>query len=207
MIWRLMTVQPGLAAPRCRDNHLSYSQVNISAYDDSVVNTRNGQEAPGALESVRTLLNTWHIPNDTRRAEDRFDEYAGQIRPSEAQRRELLALRTDFRKAVERAVDTAEVLNDWIERLEIRPRIVDDVIGFGHRGGLPAELVAAVLEAIAAGRWHRLKACPDCRWVFYDHSRNASKRWCLMTAGGPDGRSCGSIAKVRAHRQRTRSTG
>jgi predicted RNA-binding Zn ribbon-like protein len=82
---------------------------------------------------------------------------------------------------------------------------VDDTIAFTHPGGLGADLVSAALEAIAAGRWRRLKACPDCRWVFYDHSRNASKRWCLMTAGGPDGRSCGSIAKVRAHRRRTRT--
>jgi predicted RNA-binding Zn ribbon-like protein len=37
--------------------------------------------------------------------------------------------------------------------------------------------------------------------VFYDHTRNASKRWCLMNAGGPNGRACGTIAKVRRYRQ------
>jgi len=63
-------------------------------------------------------------------------------------------------------------------------------------------ILVAVVAAIAAGTWPRLKVCPDCRWAFFDHTRNASKRWCLMTAGGSDGRSCGSIAKVRRYRQR-----
>ena len=43
----------------------------------------------------------------------------------------------------------------------------------------------------------RLKACPDCRWVFYDNSRNGSKRWCGMYAGEEGGRACGTIAKVK----------
>ncbi|MGQ0418393.1 CGNR zinc finger domain-containing protein, partial [Bacillus sp. HC-TM] len=45
-----------------------------------------------------------------------------------------------------------------------------------------------------------LKACPDCRWVFYDHSRNGSKRWCGMYAGEEGGRACGTIAKVKNYR-------
>ncbi|WP_429448818.1 CGNR zinc finger domain-containing protein [Paraburkholderia sp. 40] len=35
-----------------------------------------------------------------------------------------------------------------------------------------------------------------------DHTRNGSKRWCSMTKGGPDGRACGTIAKVAAYRAR-----
>ncbi|GAB3644502.1 CGNR zinc finger domain-containing protein [Glycomyces tarimensis] len=170
-----------------------------------MVSTGSGQEAPGALEAVRALLNTWRIPNDTRRAEDHFDEYAEQAGLPQARRHELLALRADLRRTVERSADTADVVNEWIGRLELRPRVADGAVGFSHRGDRAGDLVAAVLEAIAAGHWRRLKACPDCRWVFYDHSRNGSKRWCLMTAGGPEGRSCGSIAKVRAHRRRARA--
>ncbi|MGI4859348.1 MAG: CGNR zinc finger domain-containing protein [Janthinobacterium lividum] len=51
-------------------------------------------------------------------------------------------------------------------------------------------------------QWPRLKTCADCRWAFYDHTRNRSKRWCGMTKGGPDGRACGTIAKVGAYRAR-----
>ncbi|GAA2273871.1 CGNR zinc finger domain-containing protein [Glycomyces scopariae] len=169
-----------------------------------MVNNAGDQAAPGTLEALRALLNTWRIPNDTREAEDRFEAYADDAGLSRAERRELLSLRDELRRVVERTADTDAVVNDWTVRLDVRPRVSGDGVGFVHRGGPAGDMVTAALDAIAAGRWHRLKACPDCRWVFYDHSRNGAKRWCLMTAGGPDGRSCGSIAKVRAHRQRAR---
>jgi predicted RNA-binding Zn ribbon-like protein len=37
----------------------------------------------------------------------------------------------------------------------------------------------------------------DCQWLFLDHSRNRSRRWCDMT-------TCGNRAKARRHYQRTR---
>ena len=42
------------------------------------------------------------------------------------------------------------------------------------------------------GHWQRMKACrnPQCRWVFYDHSRNRTGTWCSM-------RVCGNRHKVR----------
>jgi predicted RNA-binding Zn ribbon-like protein len=60
-----------------------------------------------------------------------------------------------------------------------------------------AEIGQAVLRAQADGSWERLKACRDeeCRWVFYDSSRNRSGTWCDMGL-------CGSRTKVRAYRQR-----
>lgn len=36
---------------------------------------------------------------------------------------------------------------------------------------------------------------PDCEWLFLDHSRNRSRRWCDMN-------SCGNRAKARRHYQR-----
>jgi hypothetical protein len=101
------------------------------------------------------------------------------------------------------AVDAFGRISEWAARLGVRPAIRDGGIAFEHPGGLAGGVLAIVLTAAADGRWRRLKACPDCRWVFYDHTRNASKRWCLMYAGGPDGRACGTIAKVRRHRQKT----
>lgn len=151
----------------------------------------NEQEAPGALEGVRELLNTWLIPNDSRIPTDAFD---GPAR--------LREFRDDLRVVVE--TGDLEKIDDWIVRLRMRPYVADGGLRFAGTG-VGADVMATVLDAIGAGTWSRLKACPDCRWVFYDHTRNASKRWCLMTAGGPNGRSCGSIAKVRAHRQRARS--
>jgi len=51
--------------------------------------------------------------------------------------------------------------------------------------------------ARGGGAWPRLKMCGhgDCRWVFYDGSRNGRGRWCTMDV-------CGNRAKTRAYRQR-----
>lgn len=164
------------------------------------------QAAPGALESIRELLNTWLIPNDTRLPTDRFDDYRRRrrLRPRDAAM--LRALRDDLRAVVERSSE-AEVLTGWIDRLGVRPVVEDAGVRFHHQAGPAGDALVTVLDAIAAGSWPRLKACPDCRWVFYDHTRSATKRWCLMNASGPDGRGCGNIAKARRHRARQRAAG
>jgi predicted RNA-binding Zn ribbon-like protein len=66
--------------------------------------------------------------------------------------------------------------------------------------GALGKLLAIVAEAMADGTWNRLKACrmDDCRWAFYDGSRNHSGAWCSMA-------SCGNRAKVRAYRTRQRT--
>jgi hypothetical protein len=150
----------------------------------------SSQEAPGQLESVRELLNTWLIPNDTRVPADRLPAATPAA---------VRALRDDLRSVVTREAEMDEVLSEWIVRLQVTPVVIGGQVRFRGRPG-PGDVLAVVLEAVARGEWSRLKACPDCRWVFYDNTRNASKRWCLMNAGGPGGRSCGSIAKVRRHR-------
>lgn len=59
------------------------------------------------------------------------------------------------------------------------------------------DLFAAAIWAQHTGIWERLKACAneDCRWIFYDHSKNRSGSWCVMEI-------CGSRAKMRTYRQR-----
>lgn len=68
----------------------------------------------------------------------------------------------------------------------------------GVRGAL-GRIVAAATTARIKGSWPRLKICPadDCRWAFYDTSRNHSRRWCSMEV-------CGNRSKVRAFRDRSR---
>jgi hypothetical protein len=166
----------------------------------------SNQEAPGELERVRQLLNSWLVPNDTRVPTDRFDELARSLRLRD--RREaaqIRALRDDLRAAVEAGPHALGRLDRWIPRLRLRPvlRDGDGAVHLEHRGGGAGDFLAIVLRAIADDTWPRLKACPDCRWVFFDHTRNGSKRWCLMNAG-PTGRACGTIDKVRRFRQRQR---
>ena len=64
-------------------------------------------------------------------------------------------------------------------------------------GGTIAALLAISARAMIDGTWERFKACPGrgCGWVFYDHSRNQSGRWCSM-------RVCGDREKSRAYYQR-----
>jgi predicted RNA-binding Zn ribbon-like protein len=159
-----------------------------------------GQAAPAGLEPVRMLLNTWLIPNDSRQPADRFAEFARERRWRGSDASRVRELRDDLRHAVESG--DAGPVNQWIERAGLRPVVADAGIGYRHEAGPAGDYLAAVLAAIGAGMWKRLKACPDCRWVFYDSTRNGSKRWCLMYAGGPGGRACGTIAKVRRYRDR-----
>jgi predicted RNA-binding Zn ribbon-like protein len=75
-----------------------------------------------------------------------------------------------------------------------------------HRGVptlVAGDPVGAVLAASARlavlGDWDRVKICPaeDCRWAFFDHSRNRSRTWCSM-------RVCGNRTKARNWRERER---
>lgn len=65
--------------------------------------------------------------------------------------------------------------------------------------GLPGfdRMIETVATSVATGAWDRMKLCsaPDCRWAFYDTSRNGGGRWCRMEA-------CGNRSKTRAYRRR-----
>jgi predicted RNA-binding Zn ribbon-like protein len=67
----------------------------------------------------------------------------------------------------------------------------------GGLGGALGVLLATAARAMIDGSWERFKACPgrDCGWVFFDHSRNGSSRWCSMKV-------CGDRAKSRAYYRR-----
>jgi predicted RNA-binding Zn ribbon-like protein len=57
-------------------------------------------------------------------------------------------------------------------------------------------------ELLTSTRLQRVRQCSECRWLFMDSSRNASRRWCTM-------KICGNRAKARRyyarHRQSRRS--
>ena len=57
-----------------------------------------------------------------------------------------------------------------------------------------ARLAIAWSELIVTGEAVRLKRCAEhtCGWVFWDVSKNRSRRWCSM-------RVCGNRAKARRH--------
>jgi predicted RNA-binding Zn ribbon-like protein len=59
------------------------------------------------------------------------------------------------------------------------------------------ELLLIVSRAQDDGTWSRLRACanPECRWIFYDRSRNQQGNWCDMAV-------CGNRLKNRRLRAR-----
>ncbi len=63
-----------------------------------------------------------------------------------------------------------------------------------------ARLAEPLVTEIASGRPERLRVCANdtCRWVFFDSSPAARRRWCSMD-------SCGNRAKAARHRARRRA--
>ena len=100
-----------------------------------------------------------------------------------------------------------ERLNGWLEGYPMVARVVEESgepsISYepSPEAGIAGRILATVAKSVGESTWPRLKACPDCRWVFYDKSRSKTRVWCGMYAG-EGGRACGTIAKVRRYRQR-----
>ncbi|MGA2534026.1 MAG: CGNR zinc finger domain-containing protein [Candidatus Aminicenantales bacterium] len=63
-----------------------------------------------------------------------------------------------------------------------------------------SEISSAFVETLEGGDPARVKICrnADCRWVFYDRSKNKSRKWCEDT--------CGNLMKVRRFRKRHRKS-
>jgi predicted RNA-binding Zn ribbon-like protein len=58
-------------------------------------------------------------------------------------------------------------------------------------------VAASAAELLAEGEPARLRVCANsaCSWMFYDETRNSSRRWC-------EGAICGNLIKVRRFRAR-----
>ena len=65
----------------------------------------------------------------------------------------------------------------------------------GAADGALGQILGVAFAAAAEGSWRRLKACRNCRWAFYDYSKNRSATWCAMAL-------CGNRLKTRTYRAR-----
>ncbi|HEV2791723.1 MAG TPA: CGNR zinc finger domain-containing protein [Solirubrobacterales bacterium] len=107
------------------------------------------------------------------------------------------------------AADDEELapLREAAERSRYRPTIsAGGLLGLvparADLTGFEARLVLAVERVQSHGAWARLKACAadECRWAFFDTTRNRSRTWCSME-------ECGNREKTRRYRQRKGSPG
>ena len=81
----------------------------------------------------------------------------------------------------------------------LRPDTTAGLLPLAHGvDGAIGGVLAAAFAAVEDGSWGRLKACRNCRWAFYDYSRNRAAGWCSMSL-------CGNRLKTRAYRARQRS--
>ena len=176
------------------------------------------EPAPGRLGVLQRFLNTvapecnqemLHSPRRLRIVLAELGLVSPAAPVSEEDLRRALELREALRALAlanndVRAAPDAEHVVEQAAAGALGIRFVDGMPLFvGSERGVPgalATLAGIVAEAAAAGTWPRLKACPAeaCGWVFYDHSRNRSGRWCDSTV-------CGNRAKTRAYRRRRRA--
>lgn len=102
------------------------------------------------------------------------------------------------RAALSALDDLAALTGDLSLKVDVTsqpPQLVP--VADGSIDGALGRILAAVVLAAENGTWARLKVCrnPECRYAYYDHSRNRSRAWCSME-------TCGNRAKARAFRRR-----
>jgi predicted RNA-binding Zn ribbon-like protein len=61
-----------------------------------------------------------------------------------------------------------------------------------------APILKDAYDLLLHGKQNRIRECPNCGWLFYDSSKNGSRRWCSMT-------TCGSNVKALSwyHKHKT----
>ncbi|TVX88099.1 CGNR zinc finger domain-containing protein [Paenibacillus agilis] len=119
-----------------------------------------------------------------------------------------LELRSEARKMiVNNEFDHAEhewkAMNELLSQFAFRIHFNDELAQLYplHHDGMNgvAKLIVLIFELKRKQMWHRIRVCsaPDCQWVFVDHSRPGTGRWCTMKA-------CGNRAKNKAYRDRNK---
>lgn len=178
----------------------------------------NREPAPPALRLVQAFVNTIDIETgaDDLASPDRARQWLeghdlirseDPVTPADLHRlvevreavRELLAANHD-RSPVD--AGTLTVLNRAAGSARLRLRFGPDRVAelLPDASGVDralAVLLADIHRSTIEGTWDRLKVClnDECRWAFYDRSKNHSGKWCVM-------RVCGNRMKARAYRAR-----
>ena len=173
--------------------------------------------APGPLLAVQGFANTHSYENDEELLRDpessrKWLAEAGLIEAdaeiSAEDQEELLELRTAVRALLNANHDDA-VDGDGVEALghlaakhpvkfEVKPTggVTLNLAPAPSAGDLIAQTIGIISQAQERDEWRRLKICPasDCRWAFYDSSKNRGGTWCRMEV-------CGNRNKNRKYRQ------
>ena len=175
--------------------------------------------APEPLLAVQGLANTYSFEDDEERLRDPESTRdwlietglaATAIEVGEAEHRQLVRFRALIRSMLAANLDgapdsaDAKALNELAARLPAPLEVAADgsiELDLGPAetvDGVIARMLGVALRAQLTDEWRRLKICAadDCRWAFYDTSRNRGGHWCQMEV-------CGNRAKNRRYRGRS----
>lgn len=165
-----------------------------------------------ALDLVNTVVCR---ERPTRRA-DRFSdtanvksfcEAAGRFRSEEVGGKAI----TEPEK-INRLIDLREAINNWIRPVACSGEVSALALGRLFEAAAscmqetgPAEDAVPLGQAAAISAMRlfsddlkqRVKICPNCDWLFVDHSKNRSRIWCDMQV-------CGNRAKAGKHYRRSK---
>ncbi|AIQ67360.1 CGNR zinc finger domain-containing protein [Paenibacillus graminis] len=129
---------------------------------------------------------------------------------------QLQQLRSLLREAVQKLVKGCPLDRDLLERMNgymlmgpVIRQVAWNADGKAEISFLPqrsdweqvmAEIASSFAAALAEKETSRFRICenPDCLWVYYDDTRNRSKRYC-------DDKLCGNLMKVRRFRARKKA--
>lgn len=174
--------------------------------------------APGPLLAVQGLVNTYSFEDEEELLPDpegseRWLREVGLINPrtgiSPEEYEELIELRGAVRTLLE-ANHTGEIkpgATETLRRLATAHPVEFDVNEGGEvtldldpaqsAGRLIAQTIGIIAGAQGRDEWRRLKICAadDCRWAFYDSSKNRGGTWCRMEV-------CGNRVKNRRYRSK-----
>jgi predicted RNA-binding Zn ribbon-like protein len=178
--------------------------------------------APGPLLAVQALANTYSYEADEELLLDpptakRWLLDSGLTRSDVVVDERELAKLVEFRELIRHLIDanlTGEQdrrSNEDLARIaathpvpvkvSAEGEVALDIDPVSSVDDLIAQMIGIVLQSQADDTFPRLKVCAadDCRWAFYDASRNRGGTWCQMEV-------CGNREKNRAYRARRAAT-
>jgi predicted RNA-binding Zn ribbon-like protein len=165
--------------------------------------------APGSLRLVQQFLNTsdheygneW-IATPEQLAAWLDERGIDPAKPTRADAARARRVREALRDLVisKASAGAVALLEREAARATLRVSFEDGLVPTrGGVDGFLARVFAAVHEARLDGSWQRLKACPNCRWAFWDESKNRSATWCSMEL-------CGNRLKTKRYRTKRART-
>lgn len=130
---------------------------------------------------------------------------------------ELKELRGRMKETTQKIIDghglekaSLEYINDYLSRTSHRYLIEQKETGpvlssiplESGKDRILGQIALSFAQLLTGKDLRRIKSCknPDCRWIFYDESKNRNKCWC-------ESKTCGNLMKVRNFRERKKLQG